>query len=161
MKNQNLTERLCFVTTPENKKEIEGEAKRRGIKTPEYLRQCVDFHASFDSDFLAQVQPVADEMKVPLATLIQNLIMAYMATERAAMDVFGVQPKTFQRAFQFDGTSLITSGKLSDIVYDQAKKDAETVRKRLEEGVRDNKAVRIDTAQAAFVAAHVSAAHAG
>jgi len=155
------TERLIVLVSMDQAEEIEAAAEAQGMDIPEFSRKAIRFYTTFSADFLAQVQPVADEMKIPLPTLIQNLLMSYMATEKASIDVFGVQPKTFQRAFQFDGTSLITSGRLSDIVFDQAKADAQAVKTRLEEGVRDNKAVRITTAQTAFVAAHVSAAHAG
>lgn len=158
MKKSRKTERLIVLISQDQAAKIEAAAGSQGLDIPEFSRKAIDFYVNFDADFLAQVQPVADEMKVPLPTLIQNLLMSYMATEKASIDVFKVQPKAFQRSFQFEGKTLITTGKLSDIVYGQAKKDAEVVKERLEEGTRENKAVKITTAQAAFVASHVAAA---
>lgn len=158
MKKSKKTERLIVLISPEQAAEIDTAAKAQGVDIPEYTRKAISFYSHMNVDFFAQLQPVADEMKVPLPTLIQNLLMSYVATEKAALDVFNVQPKAFQRAFQFDGKALITTGKLSDLVYVQAKKDAEAVKERLEEGVREKKAVHITTAQAAFVASHVAAA---
>lgn len=154
---EKMTERLVFVSTPTQRRIMDKEAERQGINLVEYLRQAFDFYSEFDIDFLKQIQPMAKEMRVPLPILMQNLLMAYIATERAAIDVFKVQPKTFQRAFQTEGTKLITTRKLSDIVYSQAKKDASAVKERLEMGVRDNKPVHITTAQAAFIGSHVAA----
>jgi hypothetical protein len=152
------TELIQIVVTPEQKKKIVQEAKKHDQGLSDYIRDSLSSWASFDVHFLEQVNMTAEKMHLPLTLAIQNLLQAYMATESAVLETYGTPPKTFRRAFQFDQDGLITGNKLSEMVFQQAKKDAAAVKERLEESVREKKAVRITTAEGAFIASHVAAA---
>ena len=128
------SEVLAVRITDEKRKMIEARAKELKVKVPRFVNDAIEFYGSFNPGFLEQIQTVAGQLLLPVPTVLQNLLMSYMASEKATLDVFpGGRPKAFQRAFQFEGTSLIVTDDLSEKVYAQAKRDAETVKRKLED----------------------------
>lgn len=150
-------ELLAVKVTTEQMNRIEGEAKKHDVPIPQYVREGLDFYASFDVHFLELIDGVAKKMQLPLITTIENLLRAYMATENVMVETYGTPPKTMQRAFQLDKDGLITGTKLSLLVFDQAKVDAETLKKKLEQSTRTGKPARITTEEGVFLATHSAA----
>jgi len=144
----NKTESLFLKLTPELKEKGEKTAKEWGVKFPDFVRDSIEFYASFSEGFLSQMNITASSMKLPIPVIIENLLMTYIAADSARLDVFGVKPKAFQRAFLFTEKGLITGAQVSEICYEMAINDAKNVKKRLEIGVERGEMVQINTEEA-------------
>jgi len=149
---------MAVRMTTEQREKINEEARKQNLTGPAYVLQALDFYASFDVHFLEQINITAEKMQLPLTTVIQNLLLAYIAADSAMLETYKTPPKTFKRAFQFsDQMTLITGTDLSHLVFDQTKTDAEALKKKLDNSVRTGKPARITTEEGVFLATHAAA----
>ena len=136
-------------------KRIEADAKKLEMTVPEYVLGAVDFFSGFDRDFFKHINEVSEMLKVPMSTVIQQLLAQYIAQDKAVMDCFGTGSKTFSRAFQYDDNGLIEGNKHSDLVYEQVKKEITALREKLENAVKEKKPVLITRDDAALMSARL------
>lgn len=116
-------ELLAVRVTTELLEQSKAEAEKRDINLPEYVRQALDFFASFDPAFLAIMEKAAEISKLDIPTVIQNLLVFYMAKDQAEYNVNG-PTSTYKSAFRFDETGLVTGEKLHSLVYAEQEKEA-------------------------------------
>jgi hypothetical protein len=150
-KDKNLNIRISAV----QKKKIEDDAKKYGVGVPKYVLNAADFYSGFDVHFLEHIKSTAQKVKLPMATVMQQLLVAYVHADTAIMEVFGTGGKTYQRAFQYDENGLIEGTKHADMVYDQVKNEISILREKLENAVKSRKAVVITGDDAAIMAARL------
>jgi len=146
---------LQVKITKKGKAQIIAAAKAQDLKMAAYVLQGLDFYSTFDIHFLEQINVTAEKLKLPLPIVIQSLLQAYIAGESAMLDTYGHEPKIFARAFQFDEKGLIMGNKLSHLVYDQTKVDAEALKEKLTAAVEDGLPVRISNEESVFLAARL------
>ncbi len=146
---------LQVKITARQKKQIETAAKAQDVKVPAYVLAALDFYGSFDVHFLEHIYSTAEKVKLPMSTVIQQLLVAYINTEIAAMEGFGTGGKTYKRAFQYDENGLIEGIKHADLVYEQVKKEVSTLRTKLENAVKAGEPVVITREDAALMAARL------
>jgi hypothetical protein len=151
----NKTELLQVAVTPEQKEKYEAEAKKQDVSLSDYMRECLDNWSTFDVHFLEHMNIISEKLKFPMPIVIQNFITAFITAESAMLETYGTSPKTYKRAFQFsDAGELITGNELSSLVYEQTKKDAETLKRKLEDSARTGKPAKITTEEGTFLAMH-------
>ena len=141
--------------TEKQKEKIEAEAKKQGVKVPEYVLAALDFYGSFDVHFLEHINATAEKMKLSMPIVIQQLLQAYISADCAIMEVFGTGGKTYKRAFQYDENGLIEGNKHADLVYEQVKEEISTLRTKLENAVKKGKPVLISKEDASLMAARL------
>ena len=120
-----------FLMRVSEKEQIDILRASGKLNSSQYLRKCERFFRSFDPDFMANLQKAADSNSIDVPTLITQLLMTWMATEKAILDVFG-SSKVWQRAFQLGPNGLRVGDELSDQVYAEVKEEALGLKKRLE-----------------------------
>lgn len=113
----------------EQKKKIKLEAKRRGVTVPGYVIEALSFFGCFDFEFLRHHADTAKGLHLPFGVFIQQLLTTYMAEDCARLAVNGEGTvETYGRAFVFDGGGLVTGRRHFDMVFEEAKKEAEGLR---------------------------------
>ena len=146
---------ITFRINGELKRKIETAAKKQGITTPTYMINALTFYGGFDKDFLNEIQLDADKLKLPMPTVIQQLLMTYLSTESAIMCVFKTGSKTYKRAFQYDENGLIEGKRHTDLVHEQVSKEISALRKKLENAVKAGKPVLVTRDDAALMTARL------
>jgi hypothetical protein len=146
-------ERLVMLITKEQKDKIKVESKKQNINEPEYVRQAIDFYATFDVHFLEKIYIHAEGQKIPMPIVIQQLLTSYLAQDYAFLEVFGKPTRAFARAFQHDEKGLIEGNDLSELVLKQTKEDIAGLREKLVESVQEEKSVRISKEEATIMGA--------
>jgi hypothetical protein len=151
--NKNSLLQVRLTETQKNK--IEAEAKKQNVKVPEYVLEAIEFYASFDVHFLEHIYSTAEKMKLPMPTVIQQLLQAYISADCAIMELFGTGGKTYKRAFQYDENGLIRGIQHANLVYEQVKEEISILRTKLENAVKKGKPVLITKEDAALMAARL------
>ena len=131
-----LTEKLMVRFSVSEKLEIFRAAGK--LNSSEYLRRCEIFHRSFDADFMAQLEQAASLSKTDVPTVIQQLLLTYMAQDFAINQELG-PTKTWARAFSYDSSGRLVSGnELSDRTAAEVKTAVRELKKKLE-SMKDGK----------------------
>lgn len=146
---------LHIRISAKQKKNIEAEAKKQNVNVPKYVLEALNFYSAFDVHFLEHIYDTAEKVKLPMSTVIQQLLVAYINADIAIMDVFGTGGKTYKRAFQYDENGLIEGNKHADLVYEQTKKEISVLRTKLENAVKAGTPVLITRDDAALMAARL------
>ena len=137
------------------KNKIEAEAKKQNVKVPQYVSEAIDFYSAFDVHFLEHIYATAEKMKLPMPTVIQQLLVAYINADCAVMEVFGTGGKTYKRAFQYNENGLIEGNKHADLVYKQVMEEISVLKTKLGKAVKAGKPVLITRDDAAIMAARL------
>jgi len=145
------TELLQVKMTLEQREEIGRAAEIRNQKVAEFCIEALHFYCSFTPGFLDQMGVTAEQMHLPLSTVIQNLLQVYTAQDHARYEICGLPSKAIRRAFQFDENGLVFGNRLSEIAFEQYKNDLEMVRNRLENAVNEGKLTKISDEEAVFL----------
>lgn len=123
---------IMIRMTTEQKEKIETEAKKQNINTPEYVRQAIDFYSSLDHHFLRHARADAESFHLPFGVFMMQLITTWQAQDGAKLDVHGKgNLHTYGRAFQFNESGLIKGREHFDLVFEEAKKEEITLRKKI------------------------------
>ena len=117
--------------TNSQKQKIEAEAKKQDVTVPEYVLEALEFYSSFDVHFLEHIYSLAEKVRLPMPIVIEHLLQAYLGSEAANIEIFKNKTRIFQRAFQYDENGLITGNRLSDLAYQQQKKESEALYQKL------------------------------
>ena len=127
--------------TETQKKHVEAQAKRRGIKVGKYVLDALEFYWEFEPSFLEQISVNTKESGHSVPDVIKSLLLVYLSEDNAALKVYG-KSWTFQQAFQYDDKgNRIQGTELSNKVYDEAYARNQDFKKRLE----DNAAGKTET----------------
>lgn len=148
------TELVQMKLTPDFKKKIQKAAKSEGLNVPQFMAMTIEFFMTFNEGFLSQMAMTAEKMKLSVPITIQNFLQAYMAHEAAALEMCGSVSRTFKRAFQFDAGGLIMGNRLSEIIFEQEKKDMEALEERLRESAETGEPAHLTVDEKPFLAAH-------
>jgi len=140
----------------DQKERIAAEAEKQGVNVPEYVLGALEFYSGLDVSFLKHIRNEAEKVKLPMSTVIQQLLVAYLAADVANIEDFKAGGKTYHRAFQYDETGLIEGDKHSQLVYKQQKKENSVLRQKLENAVKAGEPVMITWQDAANIAAAYS-----
>ncbi len=151
----NKTNLIQVRVSEKQKAQIDAAAKAEDVKVPEYILNALDFYAGFDVHFLEHIYATAQKMKLPIPTVIQQLLVAYINADAAIMEGFGTGGQTYRRAFQYDETGLIEGSKHGELVYEQVKEEISALRKKIENAVKAKKPVLITREDAALIAARL------
>lgn len=147
---------ILHIRINKNKKnKIEKDAEKQGLNVPAYVSAAIDFYGSFDVHFLEQMNMTAEKLKLPIPTVIQQLLVAYTSADIAIMKTFGTGGKTYQRAFQYDENGLIEGIEHMNLVRSQVSGESSNLIKKLEKGVRTGKPVLITKDDAMLLAARL------
>ena len=147
---------LQVKITKDQKKQIESAAKAQDVKVPEFVLAALDFYTGFDVHFLEHIHATAKKVKLPMPTVMQQLLVAYINADIAVMDLFGTGTgKTYRRAFQYDENGLIEGDKHANLVHSQVKNEISALREKLEKAVKASKPVMITRDEVALMAARL------
>ena len=146
-------ETIAFKATKLQKRMIWDQAKAHGMKVPDFIRFSINFFSNFDRDFIEQIEGVADRMHLPLSTVFQNLLVFYVAKDKAILDGFGTNTMTYNRAFMFDkDAKLIEGNELSELIYAKYSEEIQNLKKKLEDGSKKKCPVHITSHEAGLLA---------
>jgi len=137
----------------ELRERIKAEALKQEISIPEYMRQALENWTSFNVHFLEKIYILAEDQKIPMTLVIQQLLTSYLGQDYAFQDVFGMPTRAFTRAFQHDEKGLISGNKLSELVFQQTLADIAGLRNKLIQSVQEGKAAVITKEEAAILGA--------
>lgn len=101
---------------------LQKVAKKRGTTFSGLLIEGARMLADFDEGFLDEMQKASDRLRLNRSTVIQQLMINYLAFDMAMMEVLGTS-KTFERAFRFGPDGLITGDELSKQIQKETEKD--------------------------------------
>ena len=137
-KSKEQQEMAGLLIPKSQKKHLQKAAKDKGISFTELLVEGGELMAGFDVGFVKQLTDIAEKIHLDLAKVITHLLLTYVATDSANLKVWG-RSKTYARAFQYNVSGMLTGSELANKVFDDALKDAENLKKKLEDS-RDGRA---------------------
>lgn len=149
---------ISLVIPVELKKRLQDVAKQRGYTMTSLLLAGGEMLADFDVDFLKEMEAFSKRTRLPIWTVIQNLLTVYVARDVALSEIFG--SSTWREAFRFDDAGIISNNRLSADVYEHTKAEAESLLKRLQASAAGaEKETYISRHEAGLLAAVLAAKH--
>jgi hypothetical protein len=139
------------------KRKLQEVAQRRGVTLTDLLIEGAEMLADFDDDFLKQINAAAESNRLPVTTVLVNLLLAYTARESATAEVFGVSD-IFQAAFRHDENGLVTGNALSAAVYAESREAAMNLLRRIRHSAENGADIKISRPEAAMLASAIASA---
>ena len=108
-------------------------------------QKAVEFYQGFDPEFLKELDTIASAVGIPPQTLMSAMLMKSSAFSYGWLQVFGTQNPGFLSEVRFDAKGDVISGpELLRALTTEAVNHLTDMKKKLETGVENNQAVRIN-----------------
>lgn len=147
----NRDDQILVRVTKEKKREILDASIERDITMSEVVNRSVDFFLGFPPAFLEEIERIAETVKMPIQTVLANLLMVYVAEDKAILDNFGVS-KTYEMAFRFRPEGgLIQGDEVSKTTYEEMDKACKEVLKKLKRTSKTGEASFLSKLEASII----------
>jgi len=128
---------------------LEQLAKEHDMSLSELLYKGAMLYGRIPPGFIDEVSKMAEEMELPVSTIIVHNFMKWIAAARAWQKVFDTVPPGFMRAFRWQDGKLIRGSDLSKILEHEYTELFEELKKNLVESHEKDRSCHMSKEQAA------------
>ncbi|MEW6659175.1 MAG: hypothetical protein AB1424_10990 [Thermodesulfobacteriota bacterium] len=105
---------ISFRLSPMRKRLLEMAAKAEDLSTSKLIEEALSLRLAMPRGFIDEIQKIAVDMHLPMATIIVHKVLKQVAWEFAWLKVFGRPAPSQNSEFRFEGNKLITGDDLAE-----------------------------------------------
>jgi hypothetical protein len=123
---------------------VEKRARKERISVQQFIESCLDIRLALPDGMLEEAKKATEEMQLPVATIIANMIIKQFSFNSIWKKVFGKLPPGAMKEFKLENGRLLTGDELLARLNADHEKDISRLKDKLARAARGKKDVTLN-----------------